>query len=78
MQVLSSLEDEDGTRCVDVFRRTDGSFGFKEFRRDPEDGGRWTLVADYSDRRFISPEEALRNAASVVAWLGMTHPDKVF
>ena len=77
MQVLSSLEDEDGTRCVDVFRRSDGSFGFKEFRRDPEDGGRWTLVADYSDWRFISPGEALRHAGNVVAWLGMAHPDKV-
>jgi hypothetical protein len=77
VQVLSSLEDEDGTRCVDVFRRADGSFGFKEFRRDPEDGGRWTLVADYSDRRFVSLEEALHDAGSVVAWLGVAHPGKI-
>jgi hypothetical protein len=77
VQVLSSLEDEDGTRCVDVFRRTDGSFGFKEFRRDPEDVGRWTLVGDYSNRRFVSTEAALRDAGAVVGWLAMAHPNKV-
>jgi len=26
-------------RCVDVFARPDGTFGFEEFRRDPEDMG---------------------------------------
>ncbi|HEY2564091.1 MAG TPA: hypothetical protein VGI44_10300, partial [Acidimicrobiales bacterium] len=26
-------------RCVDIFSRPDGTFGFEEFRRDPEDMG---------------------------------------
>ena len=26
--VLTSLEDPEGQRCVDLFRRADGSFGF--------------------------------------------------
>ena len=31
-------------RCVDVFRRPDGTFGFEEFRCDPEDmGARHTI-----------------------------------
>src|SRR5215469_14791547 len=46
--VLASLEDAEGFRCVDIVRLPDGMFVFKEFRRDPEDSGRWTLVADYS------------------------------
>jgi hypothetical protein len=28
-----------------VFARPDGSFGFEEFRRDPEDVGAWTPVS---------------------------------
>ena len=28
-----------GMRCVDLFRRPDGTFGYEEFRRDPEDQG---------------------------------------
>jgi len=36
--VLASLEAEGGERCVDVFKRPDGTFGFEEYRRDSEDG----------------------------------------
>ena len=35
--VLASPETEDGLRCVDLFRRIDGTFGYEEFRRDPEE-----------------------------------------
>ena len=42
--VLASWESADRFRCVDIFRRPDGSFGFDEFRRDPEDMGAWTPV----------------------------------
>src|SRR6266403_513923 len=37
--VLASRENAEGNRCVDIFRRDDGSFGFEEYRRDPEDRG---------------------------------------
>jgi hypothetical protein len=67
--VLSSLENSDGDRCVDLFRRVDGSFGFEEFRRDVEDQGRWTPVAYYSDARYASQELAQDAAATTVPWL---------
>jgi hypothetical protein len=35
--VLASWQSSDRFRCVDIFRRPDGSYGFEEFRRDPED-----------------------------------------
>ena len=70
--VLASLEDADGFRCVDIFQRADGTFAFKEFRRDPEDAGRWTLVGDYSQQGHASKDEALRAAASVLTWLAET------
>ncbi|MEQ8698723.1 MAG: hypothetical protein RLT05_19480 [Bauldia litoralis] len=68
MKVIDSLEDAGGARCVDLFVRDDGSYGFKEFRRDPEDGGRWTLVADYSGLRYATGEDALAAAADAIAW----------
>ena len=67
--VLTSLESADGFRCVDILRRGDGTFGFKEFRRDPEDAGRWTLVADYSDRKYPTMEAARTGAESAIPWL---------
>lgn len=67
--VLASLEDREGRRCADIFRRGDGSFGFKEFRRDPEDGGGWTPTRDYSHLRYGSQDEARRAAAATLGWL---------
>jgi hypothetical protein len=70
--VITSLEDADGFRCVDIFERSDGTFGFKEFRRDPEDAGHWTLVGDYSDESYSTKEEALRAAAACLPWFATT------
>jgi hypothetical protein len=67
--VLLSLEDPEGRRCVDIFRRADGRFGFKEFRRDPEDGGGWTMTADFSPLAYASQDAALAAAAATLGWL---------
>lgn len=68
MAAILSLEDGDGLRCIDVLCRPDGGFGFKEFRREPEDHGRWTLVADYSDTAYATQDDALRGAARAIGW----------
>jgi hypothetical protein len=67
--VLVSLEDPQGLRCVDIFRRADGSFGFKEFRRDPEDRGGWTMTADFSHLTYPSQDAALAAATATLGWL---------
>ena len=68
-KAIKSLEDADGFRCVDILERADGTFSFKEFRRDPEDGGRWTLVSDYSHHSYPTKDDALRAASATLAWL---------
>ena len=67
--VLSSIENAESNRCVDLFRRPDGSFGFEEFRRDVEDAGAWTPVAYYSRAAYASKDDALAAAVKAVAWL---------
>jgi hypothetical protein len=67
--VFVSVENLDHDRCVDVFSRPDGSYGFEEFRRDVEDLGQWTPVQYYSDAPHASPAEALDSAERCVAWL---------
>ena len=37
--VFVSIENFEHDRCVDLFSRPDGSYGFEEFRRDVEDRG---------------------------------------
>jgi hypothetical protein len=68
-KVLSSPSTPPVDRCVDIFARPDGTFGFEEFRRDPEDMGAWTPVAYYSERAFATEANALAAARAAVPWL---------
>ena len=72
--VLESLETDDGLRCVDLFRRPDGTFGYEEFRRDPEDHGAWTPVRFASGLSYPSLQQARAAARSTVAWLAELAP----
>ncbi|HSI01397.1 MAG TPA: hypothetical protein VLA02_12415 [Reyranella sp.] len=67
--VLESIENGEHDRCIDLFRRADGSFGFEAFRRDVEDGGLWTAVAYHSRAAYASQEAALAAAVGAVTWL---------
>jgi hypothetical protein len=67
--VLASYQTTEANRCVDIFSRPDGTFGFEEFRRDPEDMGAWTPVAYFSGREYPSADAALASAGDAVAWL---------
>jgi hypothetical protein len=69
--VFESIENDEHDRCVDLFRRPDGSFGFEEFRRDPEDAGAWTPVSYFSGTAYPSREAAIGAAARAVPWLAM-------
>ncbi|MGP8008562.1 MAG: hypothetical protein ACLP2J_16215 [Acidimicrobiales bacterium] len=68
--VLASRQNREADRCVDVFRRPDGSFGFEEFRRDPEDMGAWTQIEYFSGRQFSTEALATEAAEQAVPWLG--------
>ena len=67
-KVLTSLENAHGDYCVDLFLREDGSFGFEEYRRDPEEG-RWRCLRRYAGRVFRSEQEAEAQARAYVPWL---------
>lgn len=66
--VITSRNSADGLLCVDVFQRADGSFGFEEFRRDPEDASGWYAVGGFNDLRFGSADDADRDATARVSW----------
>lgn len=67
--VVASLETDDGLRCIDIVRRTDGSFFWDEWRRDPEDPTGWHSAGRQSARRFDTETETRLDAARVVEWL---------
>ena len=67
--VFISIENFERDRCVDLFSRPDGSYGFEEFRRDPEDRGEWTPVQYYSGSVYTSEQATLEAALARVPWL---------
>ena len=67
--VLASLETEDGTQCVDLFVREDGTFGFEQYRSEYDGSSRWQGLGKYSRLTYASGPEALHAAKQHVPWL---------
>ena len=63
--VVASLESGDGTRCIDLFKRDDGTFGFEEYRRDPEDPYGWRDAGYFLTDVYPSQEAAHAAALGV-------------
>lgn len=69
-KVVRSINLYGETICVDVFARPDGTFGFDEFRRDPEDGRGWYSIGHHGTATFESFDATLEAAKAAVSWLG--------
>lgn len=67
--VVRSFNLDGDARCVDLYRRPDGSFGFEEYRREPEDGRGWFVIGNHGSRVFPTEASALAEAKRTVAWL---------
>ncbi|UUX49576.1 hypothetical protein NUH88_19520 [Nisaea acidiphila] len=67
--VFVSHETPDGRRCVDLLQHADGSFGFEEYRRDPDDSRGWYAVGGTGGISFTGREEMLDAAKRNIAWL---------
>ena len=68
-RVVNSVNNEYADRCVDFFVRADGSYGYKEFRRDPEDQGAWFVTEFNQIGVYPHYEAALESALTRVPWL---------
>ena len=68
--VTKSISSDEGLRCIDIFRREDNSFGFEEYRKDPEANEGWFKIG-FSEEvtKFASEEEAFDEACETIPWL---------
>jgi hypothetical protein len=67
--VVKSINAAGEDRCVELFRRPDGTFGFEEYRRDIEDQRGWFAIGFYGDKTFDTEVAALTAALASVSWL---------
>jgi hypothetical protein len=68
-RVVASFNNPSGDHCVDIFVRDDGTFGFEEHRRDPEDMRGWFPLRRYSSLVLATEQDALARAKATVAWM---------
>ncbi len=68
-RVVASFNNSAGDHCVDIFVRDDGTFGFEEYRMDPEDLRGWFPLHRYSSQVFATDQDALAKAKTTVAWM---------
>lgn len=68
-KVMVSINNDDASRCVDIFLRPDGSYGFEEFRRDLEDARGWFAIGHFADAIFADRQQAQDAAMLAVTWL---------
>jgi hypothetical protein len=68
-RVVASFNNPSGDHCVDIFVRDDGTFGFEEYRRDPEDMRGWFPLHRYSSLVFATEQGALARAKGTIAWM---------
>ncbi len=67
--VVFSINNFDKTRCVDIFKRENNTFGYEEYRRDFETNEGWYKVGFMEDKIFTQQEDAYKNACESIVWL---------
>ena len=73
-RVLNSIETPNGDRCVDLFIRPDGSFGFEMYRSDTETLTGWFPIGSYINTSFPTEDAAHHAASAVAPWLPTEKP----
>ena len=73
-RVLQSINLPGDTICVDIFIRPNGTYGFDEFRRDPEDGRGWFSIGHHGSAEFGSVNETAAAAIEAISWLKNLYP----
>ena len=68
-KVLLSVNLDGEFVCVDLFVRPDGTYGYGQFRRDPEDGRGWYPIGHDGAAAFTSYDAALADALATIHWL---------
>ena len=52
--VIFSVNNDEGNLCLDIFIRENKTFGFEEFRKDPENINWWYKIGNYGDKIYLN------------------------
>ena len=67
--VINSINNDDNNLCIDFFIRNNNTFGYQEYRKDPENMTEWYRIGNYDHKIFLTKDEAYQDAKKTIVWL---------
>ena len=68
--VILSVNNDEGNLCLDIFIRENNTFGFEEYRKDPEANEGWFKIGFFEEvTNFTSENDAFDEACEIIPWL---------
>tara|TARA_Y100000991_G_scaffold91855_1_gene69348 strand:- start:1703 stop:1945 length:243 start_codon:yes stop_codon:yes gene_type:complete len=67
--VVNSINNDNNNLCVDFFIRNNKTFGYQEYRKDPENMSEWYRIGNYDHKVFLSKYDAYKDAKKRIVWL---------
>ncbi len=66
--VINSINNDNNNLCIDFFIRNNKTFGYQEYRKDPENTSEWYRIGNYDYKVFSNKDEAYHDAKKTIVW----------
>ena len=66
--VINSINNDNNNLCIDFFIRNNKTFGYQEYRKDPENISEWYRVGNYDYKVFSNKDDAYHDAKKTIVW----------
>ena len=66
--VINSINNDDNNLCIDFFIRNNNTFGYQEYRKDPENTSEWYRIGNYDYKVFSNKDDAYHDAKKTIVW----------
>ena len=66
--VINSINNDENNLCIDFFIRNNNTFGYQEYRKDPENISEWYRIGSYDHKIFLSKNDAYQDAKNKIVW----------
>ena len=66
--VINSINNDNNNLCIDFFIRKNKTFGYQEYRKDPENISEWYRIGYYDYKVFLNKDDAYHDAKKTIVW----------
>ena len=66
--VINSINNDNNSLCIDFFIRNNKTFGYQEYRKDPENISEWYTIGNYDYKVFLNKDDAYHDAKKTIVW----------